>query len=53
MKSLLLTVLVALLLPMGAGATPCVDCHLQTTPNTVADWQLSMHSRNDVSCDVG
>lgn len=52
MKSHLLTLLVALLLPMAVGATPCVDCHQQTTPNIVTDWQLSKHSQNDVSCDV-
>ena len=30
----------------------CVECHKQTTPNIVSDWQASKHSQNDVSCSV-
>lgn len=30
----------------------CVECHLKTTPQIVSDWQLSLHSKNDVGCWV-
>jgi hypothetical protein len=30
----------------------CVECHKQTTPNIVSDWQASKHSQNDVGCSV-
>ncbi|NIS68187.1 MAG: cytochrome C [Proteobacteria bacterium] len=33
-------------------AQQCVDCHKKFAPNIVSDWQLSKHSRNDVSCSV-
>lgn len=29
----------------------CIDCHKKKTPGVVIDWQLSEHSKNDVSCD--
>ncbi len=29
-----------------AAADACVDCHSKETPNIVADWQASVHSRN-------
>lgn len=28
----------------------CVDCHRQTSPQIVADWQLSRHAQVDVDC---
>ncbi|MFQ6615809.1 MAG: multiheme c-type cytochrome [Fidelibacterota bacterium] len=28
----------------------CVQCHLEVTPNLVADWQISLHSENDIDC---
>ncbi|MEE4353405.1 MAG: multiheme c-type cytochrome [Desulfatiglans sp.] len=30
----------------------CVECHKDITPNIVADWELSKHSKNMVSCSV-
>ncbi len=33
-----------------ASADLCVDCHKTVTPGAVNDWQLSVHSANDVSC---
>jgi hydroxylamine dehydrogenase len=30
----------------------CVECHKQTTPNIVSDWQLSKHSQNAVECST-
>jgi hydroxylamine dehydrogenase len=28
----------------------CIDCHQKITPNIVKDWQLSVHSGEDVDC---
>jgi hydroxylamine dehydrogenase len=28
----------------------CVECHKQTSPNIVSDWQLSRHAAMDVDC---
>lgn len=30
----------------------CINCHSSVTPNIVTDWQLSMHSKNDVGCET-
>lgn len=30
----------------------CVECHKETTPYIVSDWQLSKHSQNGVACSV-
>lgn len=32
------------------SAQVCVDCHRQITPQIVTDWELSLHSENDVGC---
>jgi len=37
---------------MNADAQQCVTCHKQVTPNIVADWQVSKHSKNSVGCEV-
>ncbi|HET6421599.1 MAG TPA: multiheme c-type cytochrome [Geobacteraceae bacterium] len=34
----------------AAMAQVCVDCHKKLTPNIVKDWQLSRHSKNNISC---
>ncbi len=31
-------------------AQKCVECHKQTTPGIVNDWQLSKHSKNKIGC---
>jgi len=28
----------------------CLDCHKRATPNVVADWELSEHSREGITC---
>ena len=33
-----------------AVSDSCVDCHKKETPKIVADWQVSLHSRKDVTC---
>jgi len=35
-----------------AFADNCVSCHLKVTPNAVADWRMSKHSGEDISCDA-
>ncbi len=35
-----------------AGADACIDCHRTSTPGIVADWQLSKHSQNGVTCST-
>ncbi len=34
----------------AAPMSPCVDCHVKTTPQIVADWQLSKHASMEVDC---
>lgn len=48
------TILVALLALVAAplAAQECVDCHRGVTPGAVADWELSAHAENGVSCAV-
>jgi uncharacterized CHY-type Zn-finger protein len=45
-------ILVSFALCAGAYAQECVDCHKKITPNIVSDWQISMHSQNEVNCSV-
>ena len=48
----LLLFAVVLFLSANAHAQQCVTCHKQTTPNIVADWQVSKHSKNGVGCNL-
>lgn len=34
----------------STDGSSCVECHTRITPGIVVDWQLSKHSRNDVTC---
>ena len=34
------------------AAENCVECHNKITPNIVADWRLSQHAQNDISCSA-
>ena len=52
MRGKLLVVLTVLLFPAFLRAQECVECHKKTTPQIVADWQLSKHSQNDVDCST-
>jgi hydroxylamine dehydrogenase len=45
---ILIFCLAALALP--AAAQECINCHKETTPYIVSDWQLSKHSQNDIDC---
>jgi hydroxylamine dehydrogenase len=53
--SLLLTlffsVAVTAMIPAaGFAASACVDCHKNTTPNLVTDWQISKHGQAGFDC---
>jgi len=45
-------VILSLALCTFTYAQECVNCHKETTPNIVSDWQLSKHSQNDISCSI-
>ncbi|MEW6050293.1 MAG: multiheme c-type cytochrome [Candidatus Zixiibacteriota bacterium] len=47
-----LTTLLVLTATSLFAAENCVECHTQTTPNIVTDWQLSKHEENDITCSV-
>ena len=49
-RKLYCAVAALLLLMSPAIADKCIDCHLEETPNIVDDWQLSLHSLEDVDC---
>ena len=44
--------LACLLSASSALAQECAGCHSAVTPNIVSDWQLSMHSQNEVGCST-
>ncbi len=51
MKEIL--VLIGLLMSFGillADDSNCITCHMKKQPNIVADWEISKHSANDVTC---
>lgn len=50
-SALVLVPLLALAWPARA-ADPCLDCHKQTSPGIVADWQISKHSGAGVECST-
>ena len=53
--SLLLTLLIAALcIGSGAGyaASACVDCHKNTTPNIVTDWQIGKMGKSGMDCAI-
>jgi hydroxylamine dehydrogenase len=47
-----LVILCLVMLAVPAAAQDCVNCHKETTPNIVSDWQLSKHSQNDIDCST-
>ena len=39
--------------PLAVGAEDaCITCHKKISPGQVADWESSMHSKEDVTCSV-
>jgi len=50
MRITVMSLAVMVLFAAAAMAVPCVDCHKETTPNIVKDWQFSKHSENEVGC---
>jgi hydroxylamine dehydrogenase len=52
-KAMAVLVTVGAWLWCGAAlAADCLECHKKTTPGIVSDWELSKHSKNDISCDI-
>lgn len=52
MTKVLSSIIFVFILSAAAHANICLDCHLKETPYIVADWQVSLHSKNEVGCDV-
>ncbi len=52
MKRLYILLSFLLFLPFSAPAENCIDCHKKITPGAVTDWELSKHSKNDVTCST-
>jgi hypothetical protein len=50
MRYAIIICFVNLFLASSAFAQQCADCHKKITPRIVSDWQLSQHSKNEVSC---
>ena len=48
----ILFMLLFALMAAHTSAQECVECHKQQTPNIVTDWQLSLHSQNEIGCSV-
>ena len=47
----ILPVFISFLCVSGAFAEEdCVSCHKKVTPNIVSDWEISVHSENEVEC---
>lgn len=49
LKTLFLIILSGSVVP-EVSAQDCIDCHKKVTPNIVTDWELSAHSKKNVSC---
>jgi hydroxylamine dehydrogenase len=45
-------VISVLFLTSIAMADNCIVCHQKITPNIVTDWQISLHSKNGISCEA-
>ena len=53
MKKLFLTVIVTVYMcTIQVFADSCINCHSKTQSHIIADWKLSKHSENDVSCST-
>jgi len=50
MRKLILIAAAVFFVAPIAAADECVDCHSQTTPGAVGDWQNSKHFENDIGC---
>ncbi|MEZ5353896.1 MAG: multiheme c-type cytochrome [Bryobacteraceae bacterium] len=44
--------LILVLIALPLAAETCIECHKNTTPGIVSDWQLSKHSKNGIDCAV-
>jgi hydroxylamine dehydrogenase len=44
------TFFIVILFASVAFAQECIECHKKVTPNIVSDWELSKHSKQNISC---
>jgi hydroxylamine dehydrogenase len=49
---ILMSIVVGLTPAAGFSAEACVDCHKNTTPNIVTDWQISKHGQTGIDCSA-
>ena len=53
MKLIVLTGLMILTFACAASAEEvCITCHQKISPGQVKDWQVSKHSKEDVTCST-
>jgi hypothetical protein len=55
MRTIILSTIVLFLVAAGAWAQEsgdCITCHTKVTPNIVKDWQISVHSGEEVGCNA-
>jgi len=52
MHKVLIPVLAILFSCGAASAQECITCHEDVSPGIVADWQISKHSENGITCDA-
>ncbi|MEA3464803.1 MAG: multiheme c-type cytochrome [Thermodesulfobacteriota bacterium] len=55
MKRVLFGLVMSVLLMVGtayAEEESCIVCHSKMTPGQVADWRVSAHAENDITCSV-
>ena len=45
-------ILILLFSTAGLIADDCIECHQKIQPNIVQDWELSKHSKNEVTCET-
>lgn len=52
MKGILIGALLSVFMLSGVASAEesCIVCHSKTTPGQVADWRVSAHAENDVTC---
>ena len=52
-RTMLLFTLTLMLTASGSTlAADCFECHSVETPQIVIDWKISLHSQNDIGCEV-
>jgi|LGVF01.2.fsa_nt_gb hypothetical protein len=55
MKSMLNLVVLSMLLMVGVASAEeesCIVCRSERTPGQVANWRVSVHAENEITCSV-